>query len=175
MGPKVKGGRSMRLVPAIGASELDRRETRFSMLKLAEFRRLWVHRRGETIEFPDDETIRRTVRLDFTMPPDAPLASGNKKLWLVPFAELKKKRHVHFEIRDDNHRLPMITLTETADFVSEGLPALGEQILNRELDPNIDSHIRDIAGGTRPEIESSPMYPRLWKERSVWLPIREAS
>jgi hypothetical protein len=144
------------LGPTLGARDPLSRSPGFQFLELAEYRRNWVHRRIETIDFIDDETVRRTVRVDFTVPQNAPLMPGDGKARLVPIAELQKKRHACFDIcNHDGALLPMLTLTESSGLVSDGLIDVARRIAGRDIDPDVQKDLRLIAGGTRQEITSA--------------------
>jgi hypothetical protein len=142
--------------PTLGIEDPFSGSSGFQILALAEYRRNWIHRRIETVEFTDDETVRRTVRVDFTVPPNAPVIPSNGRARLVPVAELQKKRHARFDIHDqDGALLPMLTLTQSSGLVSDGLIDLAHLIAGRDLAPDLERDLRLIAGGTRSEITSA--------------------
>ncbi|MDA0179733.1 hypothetical protein OJ997_05470 [Solirubrobacter phytolaccae] len=62
----------------------------------------WVHRRVETIDILSTELSRRTVSVDFTVPPTlrSPLQVAKGEV-LVPIATLEKAPLRHFDLRDE--------------------------------------------------------------------------
>lgn len=82
---------------------------------------LWVHRRVETFEFPDADTIRRRMSVDFTLPPSS---VDQHESIAVPLTILKKGYLRNFDLTDaDGASQNVLTTTQNADVVVAGFEA----------------------------------------------------
>ena len=66
----------------------------------------WVHRRVETIDVLSGEMVKRTMSVDFTIPPSLRRSLADDELggFLVPVAVLAKERRRNFSLRDEAGR-----------------------------------------------------------------------
>jgi hypothetical protein len=83
----------------------------------------WVHRRVETFEFPDADTVRRRMSVDFTLPATAEIEKGEQVA--VPLMILKREVLRNFDVMDeDGRRLTVLTTDEHREIASTGLRQL---------------------------------------------------
>jgi hypothetical protein len=108
----------------------------------------WINRLVERIDLVDDETIRRQVSVDFTLP--AGLAPEGATVY-VPLALLRKEALTNFDVwQEDGARLSVLN---TVDTVRVTVPAL-RSIADREAarqglapDFNLDPLLTQLAEG----------------------------
>lgn len=95
----------------------------------------WVHRRVETLSFIDENTVRRAVSVDFTLPPEitAPLPpQGGNEVYAVPLALLRKTTLRGFNLWDETGKtLPLMT-SEKNGAIAAGVLAHAAEILPSE-------------------------------------------
>lgn len=83
----------------------------------------WVHRRIETISFPDSEAVCREMTVDFTMPVGEGLTPGETVL--VPLYVLSKTELRRFDLTDEEGRaLPNLTATQSGEVTRRALKAV---------------------------------------------------
>lgn len=83
---------------------------------------LWVHRRVETFEFPEADTIRRRMSVDFTLPSTSSV--NEEQVIAVPLTILKKGYLRNFDLTDENGvSLNVLTTAQNADVVVAGFEA----------------------------------------------------
>ncbi len=89
-------------------------------IDLASTFRLWVHRRVETFEFPNADTVRRRMSVDFTLPADPSIKAGDRVD--VPLMILKREFLRNFDVMDEEGtRLKVLTTREHDEHVVAGL------------------------------------------------------
>ncbi|HEX7297431.1 MAG TPA: hypothetical protein VF257_00405 [Solirubrobacteraceae bacterium] len=120
--------------------------------RLALTSQLWVHRRVETFEFLDAETVRRRASLDFEMPPNPSFQPGQEVL--VPIMLLRKQDLRNFSVRDGGDAaLTVLTAAQNAAIATAGLrqylEGLGD-VPGPLSHPELDA-IEQIVGGRCPE------------------------
>jgi hypothetical protein len=85
----------------------------------------WVHRRIETFEFVDADTVRRKMSVDFTFPKDGWLTDG--QIVYVPVMLLGKENLRNLDVVDPTGRsLNVLTLDESQAVTLQGLEHLLE-------------------------------------------------
>jgi hypothetical protein len=119
-----------------GLSESDARAVGFMTLNLVLLWERWVHRRVERISFCDDDSAKRDVSVDFTLPHwfheirGTPAAGEGEKRQLVPLMFLQKTVLVNFSLRNESDTsLPMLTATQHSQVAKEALTVLASLAL----------------------------------------------
>lgn len=83
----------------------------------------WVHRRVETFEFLDAETVRRRMSVDFTLPEHRAIEEGETVF--VPLMIIEKRDLRNLDVRDrDKTRLNVLTREQSSAIALSGLEAL---------------------------------------------------
>lgn len=118
----------------------------------SDLRRL-VNRRVETIEIVDEQTSRRRVSVDVTVPRGGDLEStGHEKLRVMPVALLARRTLSNFDITDEaGTALPVLTRDEGEAIVKEGLRGYAVSILGDEPLPAIAADLDALATGSEEE------------------------
>lgn len=113
---------------------------------------LWVHRRVETFQFLDADTVRRRGSVDFEMPPNAPFHAGQEVL--VPIMLLHKQDLRNFSVRDDAEAALIVpTADQNAAIAMDGLRQYLEGLGDAPgplTQPELNA-IQEIVDGRRPE------------------------
>lgn len=96
----------------------------------------WVHRRIEAVQFPEAETARRRMSIDFSL-------SGRRfardETIYLPVMVLRKTDLRNFDIVDqEGNSLPILTATENAEIATDGIAQLLEQSWPKEL--GVEAH-----------------------------------
>ena len=125
------------------------------LVVLASDLRLLVNRRVETVEIVDDQTSRRRVSVDFTVPRDSDIAAtGHELLRVVPVALFARQALHNFDIKDeDGTALPVMTREESEAVVLHGLLGYARGILgaDEELVDAVADDLKRIVTGTEAE------------------------
>lgn len=107
----------------------------------------WIHRRVESIRFIDDETVRRQVSVDFTLPDwyvNDPRRADRAQL--APLALLKKEKLKAFDLRDERGAsLPLLAKADSGQIAAAALLLYARDVAlqhGRSLDEEI---VRDLA------------------------------
>lgn len=105
----------------------------------------WVHRRVETIELMDDQSVRRSVSIDLHLPKDSVVSLADRPpAHVIPLALLRKRVLHCFDLRDHSgNRLPILTTRENAGMSGAFLWNWAEVVLDREILPD-ESLVDDI-------------------------------
>lgn len=121
----------------------------------------WVHRRVETCEFLTEDTVRRRVSIDFTLPTAIrfPSETGTTTIRLpeylpsVPVGLLKKEPLHAFSLRDEDGRpLPVMTTRENGRRTGDALLAYAAGALNKAPQPGVAADIRKVAQASGDEV-----------------------
>ncbi len=129
----------------------------------------WINRRVERIELVDDETIRRQVSVDFTLPPW--LADEGATVY-VPVAVLRKQPLTNFDVwQEDGSTLPVLNTARNGSISAWALKSLARREAAaldadirgpKQLDALLDTVANKPAAparGARTELRQR--YPRL--------------
>src|SRR4051794_32620151 len=85
----------------------------------------WINRRVERIELVDDETIRRQVSVDFTLP--AWLADDGATVY-VPVAVLRRRALTNFDVwQEDARTLPILNTVRNGSISAWALKDLARR------------------------------------------------
>lgn len=87
----------------------------------------WVNRRVETFRFVEDATVRRSMSVDFTLPPPDLLAAEIQRGWriVVPLQILAKRPLMHVDVVDEqSNSLSTLSTERNADLSGRGLVRL---------------------------------------------------
>jgi hypothetical protein len=125
--------------------------------------RRWVHRRTELISFIDENSTRRHISVDFTLPelPDNMLGIdiGGERIAYVPLTLLRKRVLSDFSLCDEEGRtLPLLTRTQNADIAVAMLLHLAQVVLDTPLLDDVREDLQTIAG---PIKEAEEAFERL--------------
>lgn len=109
----------------------------------------WVHRRVERIEFTDEDTLARSMSMDFTIPHwfharrGTPL--GGVARQLVPLGLLRKGALVNFCLRDDTDRaLPLLSTSQNRKVSEAIIVTLAREVLQVKVPKAIQCDIRRL-------------------------------
>lgn len=109
----------------------------------------WVHRRTETFQFVDANTVRRRMSVDFTLPPSEQLAEGD--IVYVPLMILEKEDLRHLDVVDEaGNSLQVLTTQQNGTIAERGLHFLLLSSWPKDQDLPIDV-IAKITTGDRCE------------------------
>lgn len=102
----------------------------------------WVHRRVETIEFRDEQTVRRRVSIDLELPAGVPHidtapADPEQPLYSLPLSRVRKRALQHFDLVDDARQsLPLMTAHQASRQATGALVTMAQAYGSAEgLDP----------------------------------------
>jgi hypothetical protein len=98
----------------------------------------WTKRRVESITYETATSIRRSVSVDLRLQPElfgAPVVQwGDHEMHYVPVAQLRKRRLVQFDLRDEDARaLPLITKRKNATIAAAMLAAMTQTAIAARL------------------------------------------
>lgn len=141
-------------------AELDK--VAISTLPLVLHPRTWIDRRREYVEFLDEQTVRREVRVDMTVPVQRqPLAlSGNTTMFYAPVAMVARGslRQLRVEDGGGNELAPMNRAD--ADKLACRLVVLLARALVSKLEPALEAGLERIVTAERQD-EAEDAAPRL--------------
>jgi hypothetical protein len=107
----------------------------------------WVHRRVETIEFVDDERIRRSMSIDFTML-DTPMFGQLAEEFAVvpiPLMFMRKGLLRNFSMVDEEGRsLPLLTREQNTNVGRTALSKLLTLVLGEDRQESAEGYVDDI-------------------------------
>ena len=126
--------------------------------------RRWVHRRTELISFIDENSIRRRVSVDFTLPslPGGMLDErAGRRVAYVPLTLLRKRVLRSFDLRDEDGRvLPLLTRAQNSAIAREMLLRCAQAVLGagERLADDVAADLAAITSaddhaGARPALE----------------------
>jgi hypothetical protein len=107
------------------------RETGVLLLTLISDWSAWAQRRTETIDIYDEQTVRRTVSVDFELP-DIPYIEtaprdADQPIYVVPIGQMRKRPLRRFELHDEAGRtLPLMTAPQTARLAAATLMTMAQ-------------------------------------------------
>ena len=105
-----------------------------NLLRLVSTWPSWVKRRVETIEFVDEATIRRDVRVDLDLSDH--LADDVRVAWkgmlLVPIAALKRQPHATFVVDEQSTMLPRINKWDERQLCFAAMLGWAEELTSRK-------------------------------------------
>ena len=111
----------------------------------------WVHRRVETIEIRDEQTVRRRVSIDLELPAGVPYidtAPGdpNQPVYSLPLTRVRKRALQHFDLVDDARRsLPLMTASQASRQATGALVAMAQAYAHgKGLDPMPEPVEKDL-------------------------------
>jgi hypothetical protein len=115
----------------------------------------WVHRRVEGAAFVDEDVIRRSVSIDFTLPHWFHRSRGTpddgRSRQLVPLGLLRKGTLVNFDLRDEaDVSLPMLTTAQNRQVSEATLVAIAAEVLGSDVPSAIRCDLRHVVE-TNPE------------------------
>ncbi|HEY4812682.1 MAG TPA: hypothetical protein VIH71_16670 [Solirubrobacteraceae bacterium] len=162
-------------------------------------RQEWVHRRVELVTFADQDVIRRSNSIDFTLPrwtaAYLKVSKSEPSKIAVPIALLRKATLAHFNLSDEgSNAIPLLSGTQVGPLAELALLATAELALESDnIHSSIAAAIRQLTwdrradddqGGQRPssaafECLFSPDEPEpesrlLLKRHPIFLPLAEA-
>jgi hypothetical protein len=147
-----------------GLSARDKRTVGLMTARLLLLWNRWVHRRVDRVEFIDEDAVRRTLSIDFTLPhwfhdarqtPDA--RAGRQ---LVPLLFLHKGVLVNFSLTTERGAsLPLLNHSQNAQVAEATLVALAGAVLDGPVPQQIGCDIHDLVR-QRPD-EADETYVRL--------------
>lgn len=120
-----------------------------NVLRLVSTWPLWVKRRVETIDFLDEATIRRSVRVDLDLSEHLAddLRVDWKGLLLVPIAALHRRPHATFVIDEQDAMLPRLNKFEEREVCHAAMHGWAEQLASRArvpLPPGFGTQLRSV-------------------------------
>ena len=109
----------------------------------------WVHRRVERATFCDENVLRRSVSVDFTLPHwfhyNRNTPTDGKARQLVPLGFLRKGVLVNFSLQSESGvSLPLLTAPQNAQVAEATLQALAQSVLGRRPPRSIRSDLRSL-------------------------------
>lgn len=124
----------------------------------------WAHRRVEQIEFVDEDTIRRQVSIDLTVPVLAGAQAGEPVL--VPLTLLRKRPLAVFDLRDEDGRaLPMLTRAQNQRLATGVLSLAVEIALGQPAPDELVERLAKLTGAppeaAEAELEGILNHPHL--------------
>lgn len=113
----------------------------------------WVKRRVETVDFVDEATIRRSVRVDLDL--SEHLADKVRVDWkgllLVPIAALRRRPHATFVVDEQDAMLPRLNKFEERELCYAAMHGWAEQTASRAdvlLPPGFAAQLRKVVFDT---------------------------
>jgi hypothetical protein len=124
----------------------------------------WVTRRVESISFHDDETVRRRVSIDFSLPAVTSLRSRfGRRAELIPLAYVKKDRLRNFDLRDESSAaLPALTRIENGEVAAAVLEYMANRLVGRAIEHDVIEDIEALAYMS--DADAGALYNRLFRE-----------
>jgi hypothetical protein len=129
----------------------DCRRIGFTTATLLVRQQEWLHRRVELVTFEDQDIIRRSNSVDFTIPPWVfrylDLNDSDQFAVAVPLALFRKGTLVHFNLNDEGSAaVPLLSTQQTGPLAEMALLATAELILHTDkLPSSIVDDIREVA------------------------------
>jgi hypothetical protein len=115
----------------------------------------WLHRRVELITFEDEDVIRRSNSVDFTLPrwvPGSLGASKSKPMPVaIPITLFRKRMLVHFNLSDEgSDAVPLLSGTQVGSLAEMALLTIAELVLGvGNIHDEISKDIRELTCGRR--------------------------
>jgi uncharacterized protein (DUF2132 family) len=117
-------------------------------------RQQWMHRRVELVTFEDQDVIRRSSSVDFTLPSWTAERLGVDPLEpskiVVPITLFRKRTLAHFSLSDEaNNAIPLLSGKQVSPLAAMALIATGELALGHEVPKDIVTDIEALTSDRR--------------------------
>jgi hypothetical protein len=139
---------------ALEMSPDDKRRVGLTTALLIVRRQLWLHRRVELVTWEDQDVIRRSNSIDFTLPRWAPEYLGvdgsTQTTIAVPITLLRKGTLAHFNLGDEaSNAVPLLSGTQVGALAEMALLATAELALDGPVPPSIADDIQELTWDRR--------------------------
>lgn len=130
----------------------------------------WIHRRVDTLEFTDTDSVHLNCSIDLTPPTNAPtfiLPSRRESFTILPVLQVRKQPLVNFDLCDESGAaIPHLTARQSRTLAARGMLELGDLILREMGLPHGIS--RALLGGEEDEYD-----PLVDRRVDLTLPISQ--
>jgi hypothetical protein len=146
----------------IAPDDDERRRIGLTTALLFVRRQQWLHRRVELVTFEDQDVIRRSNSIDFTLPRWTAeylnISDSEPSKIVVPVALFRKGMLVHFNLSDEgNDAVPLLSGTQVGPLAELALLATAELILGLDnVDESIAADIQQLTWDRRAAETESP-------------------
>lgn len=132
----------------------DRHRVGLATALLVVRRQEWLHRRVESVTWEDQDVIRRSISVDFTLPHWAPeylkVSVSKRTPIAIPITLLRKGVLTHVNLSDEgNDAVPLLSGTQVGALAEMALLATAELALNDTVHPSIAGDIQRLTWDRR--------------------------